>query len=85
MTLHYICTRPHRNIINCRCNIWQVLTEINQAVFRSEEREKDWKIVFDFIFSGDGLINQGYFITKHVRKLVTHLSHEVNSGQYFQG
>ena len=41
--------------------------------------------MFDFIFSGDGLINQAYFITKHVRKLVTHLSHEVNSGQYFQG
>ena len=41
--------------------------------------------MFDFIFSGDGLINQTYFITKHVGKLVTHLSHEVNSDQYFQG
>ena len=41
--------------------------------------------MFDFIFSGDGLINQAYFITKHVGKLVTHLLDEVNSGQYLLG
>ena len=35
---------------------------------RSVEKEKDWEIVFDFIFSEAGLINESYFITKHVGK-----------------
>ena len=54
-TLHYLCTRPQHNIIHCK----------------SEERTKGWDIVFELIFSGDGLINQTYFITKNVGKLVT--------------
>jgi hypothetical protein len=49
------------------------IIELNQSVFRSEENEKDWEIVFDFIFSGDGLINQTYFITMNVGELITQL------------
>ena len=30
------------------------------------EKEKNWELVFDFIFSEEGLINQSYFISKHV-------------------
>ena len=59
--------------------------DINIISCKSKGREKEWKIMFDFIFSGDGLINQTYFITKHVGKLVTHLLDEVNSGHYLQG
>jgi hypothetical protein len=38
-------------------------------LFRSIEQERNWEIVFDFIFSEEGLINQSYFITKHIGKL----------------
>eukprot|EP00090_Calanus_glacialis_P001578 TRINITY_DN11146_c1_g1_i1.p2 TRINITY_DN11146_c1_g1~~TRINITY_DN11146_c1_g1_i1.p2 ORF type:complete len:159 (-),score=39.55 TRINITY_DN11146_c1_g1_i1:133-609(-) len=49
-TLEYYCHRPQHNIINCR----------------SIEQGRNWEIVFDFIFSEEGLINQSYFITKHI-------------------
>eukprot|EP00090_Calanus_glacialis_P001577 TRINITY_DN11146_c0_g1_i1.p1 TRINITY_DN11146_c0_g1~~TRINITY_DN11146_c0_g1_i1.p1 ORF type:complete len:220 (-),score=53.76 TRINITY_DN11146_c0_g1_i1:110-769(-) len=49
-TLDYYCERPQQNIINCR----------------SFEKDRNWEIVFDFIFSEEGLTNQSYFITKHV-------------------
>lgn len=48
--LGYYCTRPQHNVINCR----------------SFEEKKNWEIVFDFIFTVEGLINQSYFITKHI-------------------
>ena len=34
--------------------------------FRSYEKEKNWEIVYDFIPTREGLINQSYFITKRI-------------------
>ena len=42
----------------------------NIILFRSIEQGRNWEIVFDFIFSEEGLINQSYFITKHIGKLL---------------
>ena len=41
--------------------------------------------MFDFIFSVGGMINQSYFITKNVGKMLTHSLPEVTNGHYFQG
>ena len=38
--------------------------------YRSFEKEKDWEIVFNFVFSEEGLINQSYFITKNIGKII---------------
>ena len=51
--LEYLCMKPEINIINCK----------------SLEKERNWEIVFDYIFSEEGLINQSFFITKSVGKI----------------
>ena len=51
--LEYLCMKPEINIINCK----------------SLEKERKWEIVFDYIFSEEGLINQSFFITKSVGKI----------------
>jgi len=48
--INYFCTRPKNNIINCN--------SINPG--------KGWRIMFDYIFTKDHLINKSYFISKNV-------------------
>jgi len=48
--LKYFCTRPKINIINCN--------SINPG--------KGWRIMFDYIFTENHLINKSYFLSKHI-------------------
>merc|ERR1719245_930639 len=48
--LDYYCHRPQQLVINCR----------------SFEKERNWQIVFDFIFSEGGLVNKSFFVSKHI-------------------
>jgi len=48
--INYFCSRPKNNIINCN--------SINPG--------KGWRIMFDYIFTKDHLINKSYFISKNV-------------------
>jgi len=48
--LNYFCKRPQENIINCK----------------SKEKKKGWKIVFDWIFTENSLVNKSLFITKNI-------------------
>ena len=38
----------------------------NLILSRSKAEDMNWEIVFDYIFSDVGLINQSYFVTKNV-------------------
>jgi len=65
--MNYLCTRPELHIIHCR----------------SSDIAKGWDIMFDYIFTEEGLENRKYFLTKTIGKIFCQTPGKLNF--YFLG